>query len=65
METMKKTLATLLSVLMIICMMPGMTFAGEDNATNGDLADATINVRTNNQTFTGSVIDPEIEVKIQ
>ncbi|MFQ7736545.1 MAG: fibronectin type III domain-containing protein [Emergencia timonensis] len=64
METMKKTLATLLSVLMIICMMPGMTFAGEDNATNGDLADATINVRTNNQTFTGSVIDPEIEVKI-
>lgn len=61
---MKKTLAILLSVLMVVCMMPSISFAGDDNAMVGDLADATINVRNNNQTFTGSMIDPEIEVRL-
>ena len=30
MEIMKKTLAILLSVLMVVCMMPGMAFATGD-----------------------------------
>lgn len=52
-EIMKKTLAILLSVLMIVCMMPGMAFA---EVTTGTLDNATITLSESTAEYTGSDI---------
>ncbi|SCJ96523.1 Uncharacterised protein [uncultured Eubacterium sp.] len=63
MEIMKKTLAILLSVLMVVCMMPGMAFAGD--LTTGDITNATIELTSTTTEYTGSEITlPTATVKI-
>lgn len=75
MEIMKKTLAIILSVLMVVCMMPGMVFAGDDPAEGGKTitadsiklyTDSTkgTEVTNDNLKYTGDVITPTVEVKI-
>lgn len=61
---MKKTLAIVLSALMVFCMMPGMAFADDGFAATGDLGGAAISIKSNHQTYTGGVIDPEVEVRL-
>lgn len=62
-EIMKKTLAIILSVLMIVCMMPGMAFA--ETVTTGDLASAKIELSATTAEYTGSDITfPTVTVKI-
>ena len=57
---MKKTLAILLSVLMIVCMMPGMAFAQDTPVT--DLTGAEIKFSNDNATYTGNAINPGVTV---
>ena len=59
-EIMKKTLAILLSVLMIVCMMPGMAFAQDTPVT--DLTGAEIKFSNDNATYTGNAINPGVTV---
>lgn len=52
---MKKTLAIILSVLMIVCMMPATAFA-----TGKSLNDATITIEPETYTYTGKAIEPKV-----
>lgn len=57
---MKKTLAIILSVLMVVCMMPGMAFATGDAIT--DLTGAEIKFSNDNATYTGNAINPGVTI---
>lgn len=70
-EIMKKTLAIILSVLMVVCMMPGMAFAGEEPT---DIKDAIITLYSDSEKtsvfpedgtpYTGNKIQPTVKVEI-
>lgn len=62
-EIMKKILAIMLSIMLILCMMPNMAFA-EDGSSEGakDLSTATVTIGP--LTYTGSALQPSVTVKI-
>lgn len=65
-EIMKKTLAIILSVLMVLCMMPSMAFAADQGQTEGESIDlANVNIADiANQEYTGAPIDISSKLKV-
>lgn len=74
---MKKTLAIILSVLMVFCMMPGMAFAGDDSAEGGKTTtgitadsitlyypDSNTEMKDSKAEYTGNIIQPTVTVTI-
>lgn len=64
---MKKTLAILLSLALVLCMMPGAAFANTTTPTTTppvDLATATVTVTNNAVTYNGSAQYPTVVVKV-
>ena len=57
---MKKTLAIILTLALVICMMPASAFA--DGPVLVDLSDATVGLSWTNKTYNGTVQKPEITV---
>lgn len=57
---MKKILAIMLSVMMILCMMPGMAFAAD---TTPEVI-TSVNVTTSSLTYTGSELKPAVTVRV-
>ena len=55
---MKKTLAIILTLALVICMMPASAFAD----TLVDLSGATVGLSWTNKTYNGTVLKPEITV---
>ena len=57
---MKKTLAIILTLALVICMMPANAFA--DGPVLVDLSGATVGLSWTNKTYNGTVQKPEITV---
>lgn len=62
---MKKTLAIILTLALVICMMPASAFAEDSNPTTTDtynLANATISLSQNQYTYDGTAKVPTVTV---